>query len=212
MPTYKLPDGRILAGAAAQAEIDRQKKLEKEAKKAAQNKKVEALKSGDASAAAAAVAELASTKSSAGLSSAAAFQAAVLDEIRSGSHDYTFYHIVDLDGSQIHGSLHVSEESLREQYERAHGEKSGQSFEKFSSIVMKEQLLEPHPDLLKKNGKLAINIPEGSIVAIKIGEGVVHKHGVDFSQSSNVKLIHKSVSHNYICAIIPPDMESICIH
>ncbi len=246
MPTYKLPCGRVLTGPAAQAEIDKQRKAEKEAAKAAKTKKVEALKSGDAMAVAAAESDLASVRAAGGggLSTAEAFQASVLDEIRSGKHSYSFfrvcraadweedveeissYQLVNLgfcdasDGvsKQAPGEKEINlflsapcntQEKLRAAFERAHY--GDADFESFVSKVMKRRMLEAHPSLLKKSGKMAIDIPEGAYVAVKNVQNTAQRLAPKGGNGHRIMALQDvSITHNYICAVIPPEMKDIC--
>lgn len=210
MPKVTLPDGKVLVGPAADAYLAAQKKAEKEAKKALEKKKVDALKSGDADAAWAAGAELASAKSSSNQSSTEAFQSAALDEIRSGSHGYRFYRITSaVDALSFNGSPCVSEETLKDGFARNHY--GSRSYETYVATVTADVVLEVHPEHRKKNGKATISIADGCLVAVKEGEGVVHKHAVNFAMSKCTKLQSISVMHQYICAVIPKEMEaSVC--
>jgi hypothetical protein len=205
MPKVTLPDGKVLVGPAADAYLAAQKKAEKEAKKALEAAK----KSGDVAAACAAAAELASTKSSSNQSSSDAFQSATLDDVRSGSHGYRFYRITSaVDALSFNGSPCVSEETLKDGFAKNHY--GSRSYETYVATVTADVVLEVHPDNMKKNGKASINISDGCIVAVKEGEGVVHKHAVNFAMSKCSKLQNVSVKHMYICAVIPSEMESLC--
>jgi hypothetical protein len=153
-----LPDGSVLVGPKA----DEYRRAQAKAQKAAKAKLVEAKKAGDAAAAA----ELAATKATPGLSSAAAASAAVLDEIRSGKHGYTFYRITTVDGLKFSG-VHSRSGTLDE--------------------------FELHPSLLKKSGKAAIDISEGVMVAVRLSkryfQGYVNGCRVDDPTASSINYI-----------------------
>lgn len=237
-----LPDGsvKVLTGGAAEAFLAAQKKADKEAKKALEKKKVEALKSGDASAVAAAKAELSSSNAAARMSGAEEAHAEVLNEIRAGSSEFQFYRVMAADWEsdeeliasyQKHnlgfdkaedapgrGKIHLfvgvqclSDEKIKEMYEAERGRR--ESLEWFTAHVKKPKVFEMHPSLLKKNGKMAVDIPEGAMVAVKSENNTAQRlASVSGAPGSRItKLTNVNITHKYICAVIPPEMEASCI-
>jgi len=231
MPTFKLPCGKILTGQAAVDAKKKQEKEEKEAKKALEAAK----KSGNVAAAA----ELASAKASAAMSAADVAQAEVLAEIRANPSAYRFYRVMPADWESdeeliasyqrinlgfekaseapgpkdIHlfvGVRALTDETIKKMFEA--DTFNTQSLEFMTAFHRKSTILEMHPSLLKKNGKMAIDIPEGAMVAVKSEHNKAQRKArVSGAPGSSIlALTDVSINHSYICAVIPPEMEKLC--
>lgn len=238
MPTFKLPCGKILTGQAAVDAEKKQKKEEKEAKKAAEKKMLDARKSGDACGAAAAAAELSSSNAAARMSAADAAQADVLAEIRSGSSEYRYFRVMAADWESdeeliatyqtVNLAFHKAEdapgpkeislflgvhcltaEKVKEMFDAQH---YVETLESFSAMVQRPHVLEVHPSLLKKNGKMAVDIPNGAMVAVKSVRNTAQRLAPKGGNGHRIMALQDvSINHSYICAVIPPEMEASCI-
>jgi hypothetical protein len=231
MPKVTLPDGKVLVGPAADAYLAAQKKADKEAKKALEAAK----KSGDAAAAA----ELASAKASAAMSAADVAQAEVLAEVRANPSAYRFYRVMPADWESdeeliasyqrinlgfekaseapgpkdIHlflGVRSITDETIKKMFEA--DTFNTQSLEFMTAFHRKSTILEMHPSLLKKNGKMSVDIPEGALVAVKSERNTAQRKArVSGAPGSTIlALTDVSINHSYICAVIPPEMEKLC--
>jgi predicted SAM-dependent methyltransferase len=76
---------------------------------------------------------------------------------------------------------------------------------------MKRRMLEAHPSLLKKSGKMAIDIPDGAYVAVKSVHNTAQRLAPSGAPGHRImKLQDVSITHNYICAVLPAEMKDIC--
>ena len=240
MPTFKLPCGKILTGQAAVDAEKKQKKEEKESKKAAEKKMLDARKSGDVGGAAAAAAELSSSNAAAKMSSADAAQAEVLAEIRGGSSEYRFYRVMPADWETDEEAISyyqrinlgfekasdgpgpkdinlflgvrmLSDEKIKEMVEKDTFNTT--PLERLTAFYRQPTILEAHPSLLKKNGKMAVDVPAGALVAVKSVHNTAQRMArVSGAPGSQIlKLTDVYINHTYICAVIPREMEASCI-
>jgi hypothetical protein len=220
MPKVPLPDGTVLVGPKADEYIKQQKKSEKEAKKSAEKKLVDARKSGDEETAVAVAADLAAKKQAAHQSNADAFQAEVMNYINiHHRHDYTFYRIsrrTDWTSDEKKVNSYIQYD-LHYNLKDAPSEKDlhlymGDTDYKWYNAGMdtahvKDRILEVHPSLCKKSGKIAIDIPENCVVAVRNESNTAQRIAASHSYSKCQVLREVSISHSYICAIIPAEKE-----
>lgn len=205
MPKVVLPDGTVLVGGKADEYIRAEAKAKKEMKK----KVVEARKAGDMESVAELAADLAASKAASLMSKADSFQAEVLDYItKHHRHNYMFYRIVESDGlekevtSYVRANLRVDEVPKDVQFFAGDATyrywNGGITTEKAVNHIM-----EAHPSLLKKSGKLAIDIPVGSVVAVRTESGSMQKFvraGVPGSSCKELRDV--TTTHSYICAVV----------
>jgi hypothetical protein len=232
MTKVTLPNGKVLVGPAADTYLAAQKKAAKEEKKALEAAK----KSGDVAAAA----ELASSKASAAMSAADVAHAEVLAEIRANPSAYRFFHVMAADWEsdaedissyqrinlgfekasdapgpkELHlfiGERCLTDEKIKEMFEA--DTFNTKSLEYITAYHRQPTVLEMHPSLLKKNGKMALDIPEGAMVAVKsVRNTAQRKARVSGAPGSSIlALTDVSINHSYICAVIPKEMEASCI-
>jgi hypothetical protein len=220
MPKVTLSDGTVLVGPKADEYIQQQKKAEKEAKKNSQKKLIEARKSGDEETASAVAADLAAKKQSVHQSNADAFQSEIMHDINTHQrHPYTFYRISrpsdwNSDEKQVNSYIQCN---LKYNLNDAPTEKDlhlymGDADYKWynagmTTITVKDKVLEVHPSLLKKNGKLAIEIPDNCVVAVRGESNTAQRIAASHNYSKCQVLREVDISHSYICAIIPTEKE-----
>lgn len=205
MPKVVLPDGTILVGGKA----DEYKAAEAKAKKEMKKKVVEARKAGDMESVASVVADLAASKAAALMSSADAFQAEVLNYItKYHRHGYMFYRIVDTAGledkADAYGCANLRFDEMPKDINYFAGDAT---YRYWNGGITTEKtidhIMEVHPSLLKKNGKVAIDIPVGAVVAVRTETNTAERLVRGGAPGSSCKeLRNVTINHSYICAIV----------
>ncbi len=205
MPKVVLPDGTVLVGGKADEYIRAEAKAKKEMKK----KVMDARKAGDMESVADIAADLATSKAAALMSNADSFQAEVLDYItKKHRHDYTFYRIVesvdveDKVDSYVRANLRFEEVPKDIKYFTGDA-----TYRYWNGGITTEKavdhILEVHPSLLKKSGKLAIDIPVGSVVAVRSETNTAQRLiKVTGKSCTSKELRDVTIHHAYICAIV----------
>jgi hypothetical protein len=114
------------------------------------------------------------------------------------------------DISLFTGVRSLKDETIKVMHESDRGRR--ESLEWYTAVLRKSTILEAHPSLLKKNGKLAIDIPEGAMVAVKDETNSAERLCYGGIGGGGSILMRKTVHihHKYICAVIPPEMEASC--
>ena len=108
-----------------------------------------------------------------------------------------------------------TDEKLRKMYDDTvvgHRYAKHEAFEEFALSHRQFSIHEVHPSLQRKSGKAAIEIPDRALVAVRIESGTAHgvKSVSGVPGSRLLELVDFSISHSYICALIPPEMEALC--
>jgi hypothetical protein len=218
MPKVTLPDGSVLVGPKADEYLKAQAKAQKAAKEDAKKKVVEAKKAGDEDAAAAAVAVLEASKPC-HLSNADAFQAETMKVLETTHrHDHHFYHVMRADWTgdekQIRSYLSCN---LAYDPKDAPSEKDIHLFAGNATYVCwnagvntceSNVILEVHPSLLKKSGKMAIDIPEGALVAVRHERNSAQRLATSHSYAKCKVIREVNINHSYIVAVIPREREA----
>ena len=226
MPKVVLPDGKVLVGHAAEEYIRKQKAAEKEAKKAAELKVAVARAAGDEGGAAAAAADLKEMKSAALMSNPEAFMASVMKEIETTKkHGFHFFVVngpadwkradkEEVD-AYIGGSLRYIEEKDAPSEKELHLFMGGAKYlaldgSKVVEIEKPNYVLEVHPQLLKKNGKVGVEIAPGSVVAVKhtVVEGSrVVRTRAPHSSFATKRVQNTMIHHHWIYAVVPEERK-----
>lgn len=111
------------------------------------------------------------------------------------------------------GMMEISDEKIKEIYEKSDKFTQGQfTLEKFTDSFKQPKIFELHPSLLKKNGKIAVDIPEGALVAVKSVKNTAQR--IMPHRDIGLLILKQkeiNINHSYICAVIPPEMEASCI-
>ena len=103
----------------------------------------------------------------------------------------------------------LTDEKIKEMYD---SQKRDKSLAWFTDYLREPKVFEAHPSLLKKNGKMAVDVPEGGLVAVKTVRNVAQRKAYMSGAGPGMmlKIGDVTIHHQYICAVIPKEMEKSC--
>lgn len=218
MPMY---NGKIVS----KEELARLQKEEKANKKADKKAKTEELldarKSGDNNKAQALKEELSAASSAAKMSSAEVFEMNTLNVIDSKhKHDFTFFRVLrkadwqedsDMIHKYISSNLHFSDKDAPAENELNLFvvEATFRQWNAGMKTTSVTKIVEVHPELCKKSGKVAIEIPDNSLVAVQEVSNFAQRETAIYGLGSSHKGLRQvTINHSYIFCVVPKHREA----